>query len=29
MFVVRHLFPEIQGEVPENFPKGLNFLTPD
>src|SRR3954462_3199185 len=26
MFVVRHLFPEIQDEVPENFLKGLNFL---
>src|SRR4029077_1753642 len=29
MFVVRHLFPEIRDEVPENFSRGLNFLTTD
>jgi hypothetical protein len=25
MFVVRHLFPEIRDEVPENFSRGLIF----
>jgi hypothetical protein len=25
MFVIRHLFPEIRDEVPENFSKGRNF----
>jgi hypothetical protein len=29
MFVIRHQFPEIRDEVPENFSRGLNFLTTD
>jgi len=26
MFVIRHLFPEIRDEVPENFSERLNFF---
>ena len=28
MFVVRHLFPEIRDEVPENFSERLKFFNP-